>query len=47
MSDAALRDLVLRRLDVDTQPEDEWSALVLAAVGDALVAMAVPVGGPR
>jgi hypothetical protein len=31
MSDTTLRDLVLKRLDADTQPEDEWSALVLAA----------------
>lgn len=32
MSDTRLRDLVLARLDNDTQPEDEWSALVLAAL---------------
>ncbi len=32
MSDTTLRDLVLKRLDADTQPEDEWSALVLAAL---------------
>ena len=32
MSDTALRDLVLARLEKDTQPEDEWSALVLAAL---------------
>ena len=31
MSDTTLRDLVLKRLDADTKPEDEWSALVLAA----------------
>jgi hypothetical protein len=28
--DTTLRDLVLKRLEADTQPEDEWSALVLA-----------------
>jgi DNA repair exonuclease SbcCD ATPase subunit len=27
-----LRDLVIERLDKDTKPEDEWSALVLAAL---------------
>jgi predicted ATPase len=27
-----LRDLVLKRLDANTKPEDEWSALVLAAL---------------
>jgi len=32
LSDTTLRDLVLRRLEADTQPEDEWSALVLAAL---------------
>ena len=32
MSDITLRDLVLKRLDADTKPEDEWSALVLAAL---------------
>jgi hypothetical protein len=32
MSDTILRDLVLRRLDADNRPEDEWSALVLAAL---------------
>jgi hypothetical protein len=32
LSDQALRDLVLARLDADTQPEDQWSALVLAAL---------------
>ena len=32
MSDTTLRDLVLKRLDADTRPEDEWSALVLAAL---------------
>ena len=32
MSDTTLRDLVLARLEKDTQPEDEWSALVLAAL---------------
>jgi len=32
MSDTALRDLVLKRLEADTKPEDEWSALVLAAL---------------
>lgn len=32
MSDATLRDLVLARLDKDTGAEDEWSALVLAAL---------------
>ena len=32
MSDTTLRDLVLKRLDADTKPEDEWSALVLAAL---------------
>jgi len=26
------RDLVLKRLDADTRPEDEWSALVLGAL---------------
>ena len=30
--DTTLRDLVLKRLDADTKPEDEWSALVLAAL---------------
>ena len=35
MSDTALRDLVLARLEKDTQPEDEWSALVLAALEGA------------
>ena len=33
LSDTTLRDLVLKRLDAETQPEDEWSALVLAALG--------------
>jgi len=28
MSDTTLRDLVLKRLDADTKPEDEWSAPV-------------------
>lgn len=32
LTDTALRDLVLARLDKDTEPEDEWSALVLAAL---------------
>jgi hypothetical protein len=32
LSDTTLRDLVLNRLEADTQPEDEWSALVLAAL---------------
>ena len=32
MSDTTLRDLVLARLEKDTQPEDEWSALVLTAL---------------
>ena len=32
MSDTTLRDLVLKRLDADTRPDDEWSALVLAAL---------------
>jgi hypothetical protein len=32
MSDRALRALVLKRLEADTKPEDEWSALVLAAL---------------
>ena len=32
MSDTTLRELVLARLEKDTQPEDEWSALVLAAL---------------
>lgn len=32
MSDTTLRDLVLKRLDTDTKPEDEWSPLVLAAL---------------
>ena len=32
MPDTTLRDLVLKRLDADTKPEDEWSALVLAAL---------------
>jgi len=31
-SDTALRDVVLKRLDADTKPADEWSALVLAAL---------------
>jgi hypothetical protein len=30
--DTTLRDLVLKRLDAATKPEDEWSALVLAAL---------------
>jgi hypothetical protein len=33
MSDSGLRDLALKRLDIDTRPKDEWSALVLAALG--------------
>ena len=32
MPDTTLRDLVLKRLDADTKPEDAWSALVLAAL---------------
>ena len=32
MTDTTLRDLVLKRLDADTKPEDDWSALVLAAL---------------
>jgi hypothetical protein len=32
MAETTLRDLVLKRLDADTKPEDEWSALVLAAL---------------
>lgn len=32
MSDPALRDLLLRRLEADTEPEDVWSALFLAAL---------------
>jgi hypothetical protein len=32
MPDTTLRDLVLKRLEADTKPEDEWSALVLAAL---------------
>ena len=32
MSDTTLRDLVLARLEKDTGPEDEWAALVLAAL---------------
>jgi len=32
LSDATLRDLVLARLEKDTGPDDEWSALVLAAL---------------
>jgi len=28
MTDATLRDLVVKRLEAETQPEDEWSALV-------------------
>ena len=32
MSETTLRDLVLKRLEADTKPEDEWSALVLAAL---------------
>ena len=32
LTDTTLRDLVLKRLEADTQPEDEWSALVLAAL---------------
>jgi len=32
VSDTALRDVVLKRLDADTKPEVEWSALVLAAL---------------
>jgi len=31
-SNTALRDVVLKRLDADTKPADEWSALVLAAL---------------
>jgi hypothetical protein len=30
--DATLRDHVLKRLEADTQPEDEWAPLVLAAL---------------
>ena len=32
MSDTALRDLVLKRLEFGTKPEDAWSTLVLAAL---------------
>jgi hypothetical protein len=32
VSDTTLRDLVLKRLEAETQPEDAWSALVLAAL---------------
>ena len=32
MPETTLRDLVLKRLEADTKPEDEWSALVLAAL---------------
>jgi hypothetical protein len=32
MADTTLRDLVLKQLEADTQAEDEWSALVLAAL---------------
>ena len=32
MSDTTLRDLVLKRLESDTQPDDEWAALTLAAL---------------
>ena len=32
LSDTTLRDLVLARLEKDTGPEDEWAALVLAAL---------------
>ena len=32
MSDTTLRDLVLARLEKDTGPEDDWAALVLAAL---------------
>ncbi len=32
MADTTLLDLVLKRLEAETQPEDEWSALVLAAL---------------
>lgn len=47
--DSTLRQLVLKRLEAETHSEDGWSALALAEwlVGDALAAMAVPVGGPR
>ena len=46
MSDTTLRDLVLKRLDAETQPEDEWSALVLAgfAPEDALFESASAMG---
>ena len=50
MSDTTLRDLVLKRLDADTKPEDEWPALVLAALeGPAELESswkARPVGSP-
>jgi hypothetical protein len=32
MTDATLRDLVLKRLEAETQPKAEWSALFLAAL---------------
>ncbi len=32
MSDTTLRDLVLARLEKDTGPDDDWAALVLAAL---------------
>ena len=32
MPEATLRDLVLKRLAAETKPEDEWSALFLAAL---------------
>lgn len=35
VSDTTLRDLVLARLEKDTGHEDEWAALLLAALEDA------------
>jgi hypothetical protein len=32
MADTTLHDLVLKRLEDETQPEDKWSALILAAL---------------
>ena len=49
MPDSTPRQLVLKRREAETQAQDGWPALALAQwlVGDALAAMAVPVGGPR
>ena len=46
MPDSALRDLVLKRLEASTQPEDAWSALVLAALGGQAELQGVLDSGP-